>query len=86
MLNSKELDALLEDGRILQTELSLFMKAPTISSSHRLMSRVDSLINAIKPQLLEPSAIEDTKLGLLVANLGRIVKNLKDIKTVIKVN
>ncbi|MDQ8039959.1 MAG: hypothetical protein REH83_06080 [Rickettsiella sp.] len=71
---------------MLQTDLSNFMQAPTRLSSHRLISRIDALINDIKPQLLEPSNTEDDKLQLLIANLGRIIRNLKDIKTVIKIN
>ncbi|MES2142722.1 MAG: hypothetical protein V4471_07585 [Pseudomonadota bacterium] len=86
MLNSRELNSLLGEGRVLQAEIGNFIKTPTTLSSRRLIARIDKLINDIKPKLLEPSYTEASELGLLITNLGRIVKNLNDIKTTIKSN
>ncbi len=86
MLNSTELNSLLEEGRTLQAEIADFIKAPTTPSSRRLIARIDKLISDIKPQLLEPSYTENNELGLLITSLGRIVKNLNDIKATIKLN
>lgn len=84
MLNSVELNSLLREGRTLQAEIGVFLKTPTTVSSQRLIARIDKLISDIKPQLLAPSYMENNELGLLIANLGRIAKNLNDIKATIK--
>jgi hypothetical protein len=84
MLNSVELNFLLEEGRKLQAEIGDFIKTPTTVSSQRLITCIDKLISDIKPQLLAPSYTENNELGLLITNLGSIVKNLNDVKATIK--
>lgn len=84
MLNSIELNCLLEEGRALQIKLSEFIKAPATVPSRRLIARIDKLIKDIKPQLLEPSYAETTELGLLITSLGRIVKTLNAIKATMR--
>jgi hypothetical protein len=83
MLQTEELNSLLKKGRVLQEEISAFIKAPNTYSSQQLIVKIDELIKAIKPQLLAPSINESPELGLLIANLGRIVKNLNHMKTII---
>ncbi|BBB14973.1 hypothetical protein RVIR1_04610 [Candidatus Rickettsiella viridis] len=84
MFNPEELTLLLERGRILQEEIGTFITRPTLTSSRRLVTRIDRLIGDIKPQLLNPSFTEDNQMSLVITRLGSIVKNLKDIKHTIK--
>ena len=86
MLNPVELNSLLGEGRTLQAEIGDFIKAATTVSSQRLIARIDKLIHNIKPQLLAPSYAENNELALLITILGRIAKNLNDIKNLIKPN
>ena len=85
MLDSRALNAFLDRGRALQEEINTFIKLPTAPSARQLTIRIDSLINDIKPQLLEPSSAENNELGLLIASLGSIVEKLNRIKTTIKI-
>jgi len=85
MLTSEELGALLDTGRTLQKEIGTFTAASSFSrsSSRQLIARIDKLLNTIKPYLLNPSSTENSTLGLVIVNLGRIAKNLNDIKDTI---
>jgi|GEM_PF-6434285 hypothetical protein len=86
MLNSGEFGALLDKGRALQKEIVMFTEAsPTFASSCQLIAGIDALLKDIKQQLLSPSFTENSELGLVMVNLGRLSKNLNDIKNRIKI-